>query len=425
MKKLSIIGFAVFLVSCGIKSIPDNYQFLGNNLHEKLLEEVTNRSLYVQESVPFLMYPRRCNGSSWLYTIPVRDEKNRMFEILEIKCISYSLPGNAMILIYLKDPARGIVDWRCRFSPTRWDFFNSHMTDLNEDGSDEICITSRSPDGTIKFSAAYCVRAGMFDPVILEDDSSVSVRFETAVLDNGLVIKPLLDKTYELHSGLLYDIPVKVINSGNEPVILDDMSVYLKTEGTRTFFQNSSKSFDDLKLNPGESIDTSVTIQLTGSGSGNFHFDLRNDCEFNAMISEVARSEMKEELEANRVKWQSLSLSSYDIVLADDACYCLHALGYGPIENHVWKGKITISVYLGETRDGYRIGDMVKEKSHLIATVEELFADVEKLIENAPIGTYRVIYDREYGFPSIIEFDDPAWADEQFRTSVVDFKARK
>lgn len=425
MKKLCILVFAMLLMSCGSKSIPDHYHFLGNNLREELLEEVTNSSLYVQESVPFLMYQRRCNGDCWLYTIPVRDEKNRLFEILEIKCVGYSVPGNAMSLIYLKDPAQGIVDWRCRFSPTRWVFFNSHMTDLNEDGLDEICITSTSPDGIIKFSAAYCVRAGMFDSVILENDSSVSARFEVTVLDNGLVIKPLLDKTYELHSGILYDIPVKVTNSGNEPIILDDMSVYLKTQGTRTFYQNSSESFDDLNLKPGESIDTSVTIQLTGSGSGNFHFDLHNDHEFNAMISEVVRSEMMEELEVNRVKWQSLSLSSYDIVLEDDSCYCLHALGYGPIENHVSKGKITVSIYLGETRDGYRIGDIVREKSHLIATVEELFAEVEELIENAPINSYRVIYDREYGFPSIIEYDDPAWLDEQFRTRVVDFKVWK
>lgn len=127
------------------------------------------------------------------------------------------------------------------------------------------------------------------------------------------------------------------------------------------------------------------------------------------------------ELAAARARWASAGVQSYEIRLRDEACYCLFGPYYGPIRNVVQAGTLKASYYEGERRDGYWPGRKVRIATQLRATVEEVFARVERLVAEAPQGTYRVEYEPTYGFPVVVEFDDPAWEDEQWRLVVDGF----
>lgn len=99
------------------------------------------------------------------------------------------------------------------------------------------------------------------------------------------------------------------------------------------------------------------------------------------------RESARVELEANRVKWRAANIHDYEFRLRDEDCFCL----FGPDV---------------QTR----------------ATISEVFARVERLIETAPEGSFRVLYDASYGFPTLVEFDDPDWEDEQSRLVADGFK---
>jgi hypothetical protein len=135
------------------------------------------------------------------------------------------------------------------------------------------------------------------------------------------------------------------------------------------------------------------------------------------------------ELQANRAKWEQHRITSYEFRLRDDDCFCLHALGYGPFHVLVRKGRVARAIYEGETRDGYWPGRVISkklyEKTILIATVEEIFARAERIISLAD-RPHKIRYDSEYGFPTLIDVDNPpGWADAQWRLVVYAFRPRK
>jgi hypothetical protein len=129
------------------------------------------------------------------------------------------------------------------------------------------------------------------------------------------------------------------------------------------------------------------------------------------------------ELASARAKWAASGVDSYEIRFRDEKCFCLFGPYYGPIRNVVKAGKLQASYYEGERRDGYWYGRRVRIATGLRATVEDVFARVERLLTTAPEGTYRVAYDPTLGFPVLVEFDDPAWDDEQWRLVSDGFKS--
>jgi hypothetical protein len=130
------------------------------------------------------------------------------------------------------------------------------------------------------------------------------------------------------------------------------------------------------------------------------------------------------ELEANRQKWRRHAVTTYQFRLRDETCYCLYGPYYGPIRVIVKNGKVGKAIYEGERRDGYWYGRIVREKTHLIATVEDVFTRVEQLVTSGAEGApYKIRYDRVYGFPSLVDVDNPPrMADAQWRLVVDGFK---
>jgi hypothetical protein len=145
--------------------------------------------------------------------------------------------------------------------------------------------------------------------------------------------------------------------------------------------------------------------------------------------SRADKSSERRELQANRAKWDQRRITGYQFRLRDEACFCLHAFGYGPFRVVVKQGKVVRAIYEGEKRDGYWPGRVISkkiyEKTDLIATVEEVFARAEKIVTSAD-RPHKIRYDPEYGFPTLIDVDNPpGWADAQWRLVVDGFRPKK
>jgi hypothetical protein len=131
----------------------------------------------------------------------------------------------------------------------------------------------------------------------------------------------------------------------------------------------------------------------------------------------------------NRAKWDQRGITSYEYRLRDETCFCLHALGYGPFRVIIDHGKVAKAIYEGERRDGYWPGRVIPkktyEKTNLIATVEEVFARAEHVINSPEHAPYTISYDPKYGFPTLIDVDNsPHIADAQWRLVVDRFRPK-
>jgi hypothetical protein len=134
------------------------------------------------------------------------------------------------------------------------------------------------------------------------------------------------------------------------------------------------------------------------------------------------KSDALAEFATNRAKWNAANIQDYEFRLRDKACWCQFGPAYGPIRNIVRSGRIQRAIYEGERRDGYWPGRKVHINVQTKATMEDVFARAARLIQKAPEGTFRVEYDSTYGFPILIDFDDPKWEDEQWRLVIDGFK---
>lgn len=151
-----------------------------------------------------------------------------------------------------------------------------------------------------------------------------------------------------------------------------------------------------------------LTVALTGAALGN------------------DKATEQRELRLNRAKWERHGINSYEFRLRDEDCYCLHALGYGPFRVTIKKRKVAKAIYEGEKRDGFWPGRIVPkkiyERTSLIATVEEVFSRAERVI-NSPDQPHKITYDLKYGFPTLIDVDNPPqMADAQWRLVVDGFR---
>ena len=128
------------------------------------------------------------------------------------------------------------------------------------------------------------------------------------------------------------------------------------------------------------------------------------------------------EFATNRARWNAANIQDYEFRLRDEACWCHFGPAYGPTRNFIRSGRIRNAIYEGERRDGYWPGRKVRIDVQTKATIEDVFARAARLIQNAPEGTFTVEYDATYGFPVLIEFDDPKLEDEQWRIIIDGFK---
>jgi|GEM_PF-6505739 len=120
------------------------------------------------------------------------------------------------------------------------------------------------------------------------------------------------------------------------------------------------------------------------------------------------RSAELRELDAQQAIWHEHAIDDYTVTVEESACYCLYGPYYGPLRLLVRNDRLRKARYFGEVRDGYWPGDEVREASNLKRTIDEIFADLRRVIsERAPGATLIVNYDSTYGFPVLIDYRNP------------------
>lgn len=143
--------------------------------------------------------------------------------------------------------------------------------------------------------------------------------------------------------------------------------------------------------------------------------------DFSLKMTESKKA-MIAELIINRDKWSSQNIQNYRFVSKNENCACFYGPYYGPIEVIVKNNKIVKAIYLGEERDGFKAGDSLKIKTHLKQTVDDFFSYAETTIRRSTSNAYlKIEYDKEFGFPILIDYDRPDWADDQSKLVIFDF----
>jgi hypothetical protein len=120
------------------------------------------------------------------------------------------------------------------------------------------------------------------------------------------------------------------------------------------------------------------------------------------------RSAELRELDAQQAIWDQHAIDDYTVTVEESACYCLYGPYYGPLRLLVRNGKLRKAKYFGEVRDGYWPGDEVREESKLKRTIDEIFANLRRVVSNRAPGTTLIVnYDSTYGFPVLIDYNNP------------------
>jgi hypothetical protein len=143
------------------------------------------------------------------------------------------------------------------------------------------------------------------------------------------------------------------------------------------------------------------------------------------------KAEEERELQLNRAKWEQRGISSYQILLHHE-CFCPPPWS-GPFRVTVRGRKVTKVVYEGQNADGYWPGRVVSKKhmTDLTLTIEDIFKEAEKAINSPPelssFGLqhqpHKIRYHPEYGFPTLIDVENPPRvADAQWRLVVDEFR---
>jgi hypothetical protein len=128
------------------------------------------------------------------------------------------------------------------------------------------------------------------------------------------------------------------------------------------------------------------------------------------------------QLDAHEATWRAHAINDYTVTVEESACYCLYGPYYGPLRLLVRNGKLRKATYFGEVRDGYRPGDLVREDSGLKRTIDEIFADLRRMVAaRRPDTTLLVEYDPTYGFPVLIDVRNTAISDGDSKLTVTDF----
>ncbi len=140
----------------------------------------------------------------------------------------------------------------------------------------------------------------------------------------------------------------------------------------------------------------------------------------------IEGSQERAQLQANRAKWQRHGLTDYEFRLRDEACFCNYGPYYGPIRVIVANGTVKKAIYEGERRDGYWPGRVVRERTELVATVDDVFRRAENVITARSKAPHKIRYNSTYGFPSVIDVENPPGGfDAQWRLVVDAFIPRR
>lgn len=262
MTRLIPIAITLVLASCATISNPSP------DTYDRIQAEVNDAEWYIRDSIPELKYlgcddfPRTRS----LETRKIKSLNGQLFTLVILNCCEMSIPGDQLILTYLKNPDGKIVHWKSCWLSNRLGSLGVKMLDVNGDGVKEFCFVSETQAGREQILSAYAIRDSRFDPVIAEHISSFDVQCIETNLPGGLLVKPLLEGRHIWETGKLYEIPIRICNQSVTAKDLNGCSLKLSPPDFCGYF---SYRFETNTLPPGASMDATVRVRfLYRPGSG-------------------------------------------------------------------------------------------------------------------------------------------------------------
>jgi hypothetical protein len=229
---------------------------------EQLQAAVKNADSRVRESVPELKYAASLTFGG-LQTVPIKSAEGKRFEILVLYRPSESFPGEDFVLAYLRDAAGQIVDWKSKWLYNRRGMLGTRVLDLDRDGVKDFCFVSKAVNDSEQFLGAYEVKGCRFEPVIAEETAIFDIDLGNSTNENGIVIEPK-PKTIYCQLDRLYEIPLTFVNRSQSAASLKGRYLVPVVKGFNTL-SVSAQLVKEI-LQPGESLQTEVTVKLSPSG---------------------------------------------------------------------------------------------------------------------------------------------------------------
>jgi len=237
---------------------------------EKLLGEVNGSGWELRQSLPELNYAKRFLMT--VTTTNLASADGRPFKIEIIDCPGDSIPGVNFMLIYLRNSAGKVVDWKSQWLSTRDGIIRSKVLDVNHDGVPDFCFLCERFGQPEQILAAYSVRNDTFDSVIFENTTHFHVEFEDTTLEPGLFIQTDLKGEFSWQADKLYEIPIKLVNRSTQPIDLRGRSICLSP---RFYGSGVHDSFRKDTLQPGDQVETTITVRFSqGMPGRKFRFEL-------------------------------------------------------------------------------------------------------------------------------------------------------
>ncbi|MHC5058001.1 MAG: hypothetical protein ACYTKD_25350, partial [Planctomycetota bacterium] len=273
MTRVAIVGCALSLASCAGGHRYGVAQPFGKEAYAQLLAEVGSSGPNLKRSLPELKYAANGGFEGLPLAVTVvtksdlRDADGQSYRVLVLHRPSMSYPGSDLALAYLKTQEEKIVDWVARWSYNRHGILKTKFLDVNDDGLKELCFVR---GGRIRrheqLLAAYLVDGARFEAVIPDDTISFNVGFKDTTSD-GFVISPQLKGDYHFQQDKLMEIPVLITNTSSTPKNLRRGSLEILSTGDFLSMgfggMYMPELIEEAVLQPGESVETTVTIQIS------------------------------------------------------------------------------------------------------------------------------------------------------------------
>jgi len=257
MKIVMTISIVLVLTSCTTARHPKGQELCDPD--QDLQSQVTKGDEGVADSLPELKHAEEQPYTTKEFELQSADRQH--FRVLVLNVFPISLPGHGFALAYLKDHHGKIVDWKSRWLGTYQGMLDFRLLDVNHDGIEEFCFVCKPFEQPDQLLSAYRVRNGRFEAVIAEDRVPFDATFQNTIVDPNIAIEPQLTGHYGWESYKMYEVPVKIINRGNAAVTLRDTQLWKVDEDAE--FYCHFKALDKETLQPGEAVETTVTIMLT------------------------------------------------------------------------------------------------------------------------------------------------------------------
>jgi hypothetical protein len=181
MSRLMITTMTLVLAACATKRdvavLPMADVRLCADICKDIETELNQGGWEVKDSLLELKHFEEASDlfmASGIQTVKIDAADGQRFQILVLSAPAMSVPGEDFVLAYLTNPGGKIVHWKSQWLSNRQGNLGIKLLDVNDDGVKEFCFVCDPFGRAEQLLAAYGVREERLDPVIVENELSIT-----------------------------------------------------------------------------------------------------------------------------------------------------------------------------------------------------------------------------------------------------------